>query len=111
MLYPRTRGFIACVQNLRKAPHVKAVYDCTIAYADEHGRRFQHAPSFTQSLMLPGLNQRWRFFVHVERFPIEDLPVSDEALAGWLEERWVAKGERLETLRQRLAEGLPWQAS
>jgi hypothetical protein len=35
LLLPRTKGFAACVQHLRTAaPHVKAVYDLTIAYAD-----------------------------------------------------------------------------
>ncbi|KZF23738.1 hypothetical protein L228DRAFT_282428 [Xylona heveae TC161] len=33
-LYPRTKGFVATVQQLRRsAPHVKAVYDLTLAYA------------------------------------------------------------------------------
>lgn len=108
MLYPRTRGFIACVQNLRKARHVKAVYDLTIAYGDEHGRVFQQPPSFTQTLMLPNLSERWRFYVHVDRIALEDLPVDEKALARWLEDRWIAKGERLEVLRQRLVNGLPW---
>jgi hypothetical protein len=35
LLLPRTKGFAACVQHLRTAaPHVKAVYDLTVAYAD-----------------------------------------------------------------------------
>ena len=89
---------------------MKAVYDFTIAYGDEKGRVFQQPPSFTQSLMMPGLSEQWRFFVHVDRFEIKDLPTSDQVLAQWLEERWVVKGEILETLRKRLADGLPWEA-
>lgn len=35
LLLPRTKGFATCVQHLRTAaPHVKAVYDLTVAYAD-----------------------------------------------------------------------------
>lgn len=97
------------MQKLRKAPHVKAIYDMTIAYGHESGRIFQQPPSFSQSLLLPNLSKHWRFFVHVERFAIEDLPESNEALADWLEERWIEKGERLEMLRQRLLQGLTWE--
>lgn len=112
-LYPRTRGFIACVQKLREAPHVKAVYDVTIAYAQKDGDRFlfQQPPTFGQSLMIPRLNERWRFYVHVQRHLIEELPRKPEELAKWLEARWVEKGERLEKLRQRLHQGLPWEPS
>lgn len=97
------------MQQLRKAPHVKAVYDCTIAYGREKGSVFQQPPSFTQSLFLPGLSKSWRFFVHIERFALEDLPQDDSGLAKWLEDRWMEKGERLELLRQRLVDGLPWE--
>lgn len=108
-LYPRTKGFIASVQKLRAAPQVKAVYDVTIAYA-KNNRIFQQAPSFGQTLMIPRLDRNWRFFVHVNRHLIEDLPTSDEELARWLEDRWLEKGERLEQLRQTLEKGLPWEA-
>lgn len=108
-LYPRTKGFIACVQKLRTAPQVKAVYDFTIAYA-KNNRVFQHAPSFGQTLMVPRLDKSWKFFVHVNRYSIEDLPNSEEELVRWLEDRWLEKGERLEQLRQKLEKGLPWDA-
>ena len=105
-LYPRTRGFIACVQRLRQAPHVKAVYDVTVAYAK--GDSFQNPPTFSQSLYLPRLDKEWKFFVHVERHLLHELPHTDDELAQWLEDRWIEKGERLELLRNRLAHGLPW---
>ena len=107
LLYPRTKGFIACVQKLRKASHMKAVYDVTVAYAKDN-KLFQQAPSFGQTLMLPRLDETWRFFVHVNRYPIQQLPKNDEELAQWLEARWIQKGETLEVLRQRLEKGLPW---
>jgi hypothetical protein len=109
LLYPRTKGFVACVQGLRKSSQVKAVYDVTIAYAKNDGSIFQQAPTFMQSMMLPSLDQKWRFFVHVDRHPIEELPTSDEQIASWLEERWVVKGDRLEALRQKLEQRLPWE--
>ena len=107
VLYPRTKGFITCVQKLRAAPHVKSVLDLTIAYA-QNGKMFQVPPSFVQTVLQPRLSERWRFYVHVERFELGQLPETDAGLAAWLEQRWVVKGERLELLRQRLVKGLPW---
>lgn len=43
LLYPRTKGFVATVQRIRHAPHVKAVYDLTIAY--QHNGKFFEAPT------------------------------------------------------------------
>jgi 1-acyl-sn-glycerol-3-phosphate acyltransferase len=99
LLYPRTKGFITTVQHLRQAPHVKAVYDVTIAY--QKGDHFQVAPSMWDTLSVPGLSadKGFRFHVHVRRFPLESLPTEDEKLAKWLETRWVEKGEWLEGKR------------
>ncbi|KAI8690632.1 PlsC domain-containing protein [Fusarium sp. Ph1] len=96
LLYPRTKGFIATVQHLRQAPHVKAVYDLTIAY--QHQGTFQRAPSMWETLSTPGLSEQggYKFHVHVRRFPIESLPAKDEELAAWLEELWMEKGKILE---------------
>ncbi|KAK3701316.1 hypothetical protein LTR37_015537 [Vermiconidia calcicola] len=112
-LFPRAKGFIACCQNLAKAPQMKAVYDVTIAYARKgiNGWQFQQPPSFAESLLVPRLDEEWRFFVHVDRHPLEELPRSSEELAQWLEDRWVEKGERLEVLRQKLVKGMPWEAA
>ncbi|KAL2684994.1 hypothetical protein Neosp_006087 [[Neocosmospora] mangrovei] len=96
LLYPRTKGFIATVQHLRQAPHVKAVYDLTIAY--QHQGTFQRAPSMWETLSTPELSEQggYKFHVHVRRFPIEALPAKDEDLAAWLEELWMEKGKILE---------------
>ncbi|KAI6353297.1 hypothetical protein MCOR25_009051 [Pyricularia grisea] len=106
LLYPRTKGFIATVQHLRHASHVKAVYDLAIAYQKDGS--WMVAPVFWDTLSVPGLSapgpHGFRFHVHVRRFPIEELPQSDADLARWLEQRWVDKGEWLEGLRQRWAE-------
>lgn len=105
-LHPRTRGFVATVDQLRRSPHVKAVYDVTVAYA--HGNKFLSAPNLWQSLSSPSLASSYRFHVHVERFSLEDLPVSGDKLAEWLERRWVHKNEVLKTLREKLARAQPW---
>ncbi|KAM0437462.1 hypothetical protein ACHAPT_001824 [Fusarium lateritium] len=96
LLYPRTKGFIATVQHLRQAPHVKAVYDVTIAY--QHRGTFQRAPSMWETLSAPNISEQggYKFHVHARRFPIEALPAKDEELAAWLEELWMEKGKILE---------------
>ncbi|KAF2232268.1 hypothetical protein EV356DRAFT_488785 [Viridothelium virens] len=105
-LYPRTRGFIATINQLRHTSHVRAVYDVTIAYAQ--GNSFMGTPSFWQTISMPRLSDTWKFHVHVERYLLTDLPENDEELAKWLETRWIEKGERLESLRDTLARGQPW---
>ncbi|KHN98536.1 1-acylglycerol-3-phosphate acyltransferase [Metarhizium album ARSEF 1941] len=100
LLYPRTKGFISTIRHLRKAPHVKAVYDLTIAY--QCGGVFHEAPRMWDTLSVPDLStkHRFRFHIHVRRFPLETLPESDQGLAQWLEQRWAEKGEWLESLKQ-----------
>ncbi|KAI0385820.1 1-acyl-sn-glycerol-3-phosphate acyltransferase [Hypomontagnella monticulosa] len=99
LLYPRTKGFVTTVQQLRKAPHVKVVYDFTIAY--QYKDRFHVAPSMWETMKLPNLSasQGYKFHIHTRRFLLEDLPHTDEELAKWLEQRWIEKGEWLDTLK------------
>jgi len=66
------------------------------------------APNIWETLSTPNMNNSWRFHVDVQRYMLEDLPRTDEELAAWLEERWMEKGRRLESLRQDLVKGLPW---
>lgn len=96
------------MQRLRRAHHIKAVYDLTIAY--QRGREWMAAPTFWEALAAPWLSEReekggrgYRFHVHVGRFAVEELPGRDEELAQWLERRWVEKGEWLEETRRRWA--------
>lgn len=109
LLYPRTKGFVATVQHVRQAPHVKAVYDLTIAY--QRGSRWQACPAFWDTLSVPGLSANtdkgaaagYKFEVHLRRFPMEELPTDDAELVKWIEQRWVEKGEWLEQKRQEWA--------
>lgn len=88
---------------------MKAVYDVTIAY--RKGDIFQTSPpSFWQTLYQPRLDRQWQFYVHVDRFELDQLPRDNEKLAQWLEHRWIEKGRRLESLRQLMAQGTPWKA-
>lgn len=105
-LYPRTKGFIATVQKLREAPHVKAVYDVTIAYAK--GDKFLGVPTMWETMSVSRLDQQYRFHVHVDRYALEDLPHDEEKLALWLEQRWMDKSNKLEDLRLQLEQGSSW---
>ena len=104
-LYPRTKGFVATVQQLRTS-HVRAVYDVTIAYADR--RDFLSPPSMLQTLYQPALGKQYRMHAHVKRYELSSLPSDDADLAEWLEKRWMEKGVTLESLRKKLASGSPW---
>ncbi|KAI1504457.1 1-acyl-sn-glycerol-3-phosphate acyltransferase [Biscogniauxia marginata] len=99
LLYPRTKGFVTTVQHLRKAPHVKAVYDFTIAY--QHKGHFLEAPNMWETLKLPDISgaHGYKFHVLARRYPLEELPHTEAELARWLEQRWLEKGEWLESKR------------
>lgn len=101
LLYPRTRGFVATVQQLRHTTHVTAIYDVTLAYA--YGNRFMLAPTMWESLARGKLSVAaeeggagYRFHVHVKRYELAQMPVKETELAEWLEQRWMEKGDWLE---------------
>ncbi|KAF4551398.1 Acyltransferase-like protein 1 [Elsinoe fawcettii] len=101
-LYPRVKGFVAAVQNLRKAAHVKAVYDVTIAYAK--GNKFMAPPTFLETIFTANLGKKYKMYVHVDRHELASLPESSEELSTWLEQRWVEKGDRLEAVKKQLTQ-------
>ncbi|KAI0116854.1 1-acyl-sn-glycerol-3-phosphate acyltransferase [Daldinia grandis] len=99
LLYLRTKGFATTVQQLRVAPHVKAVYDFAIAY--HHKDKFHVAPDMWETLKVPDHSGFYEhdFHIHIRRFPLGDLPRMDGELAKWLEQRWVETGEWLDALK------------
>ncbi|KAB2577780.1 Phospholipid/glycerol acyltransferase [Lasiodiplodia theobromae] len=119
LLVPRPRGFAATVTALRRGSvessgiaansHVRAVLDVTIAYA--HGSKFMQAPPFWETIANGNLSRGpsgYRFYAHVNRWDMDQLPEGEEALAEWLEERWKDKGKRLEELKTMLDRGEEW---
>jgi 1-acyl-sn-glycerol-3-phosphate acyltransferase len=82
VLFPRTRGFVACVSQLRN--RTDAIYDVTLGYE-------------------PGVPTLWQFFkrrnqrvhLHVRRFPMTALPTSQKELAQWLIDRFIEKDQRM----------------
>jgi 1-acyl-sn-glycerol-3-phosphate acyltransferase len=85
VMYPRTRGFTAALEGLHG--HLDAVYDVTIGY--EGG-----VPTVVQ--IYRGLVKK--VHIDVRRFPIASLPVAEAERAAWLQERFVRKDQKLETL-------------
>ncbi len=84
VLIPRTKGFVASVQALRKG-HLDAVYDITIGYPTG-------VPTLVQYIR--GGSRVAHF--HVRRFPIEELPTTNEGLDRWLVDRFVEKDKLLD---------------
>jgi 1-acyl-sn-glycerol-3-phosphate acyltransferase len=84
VLVPRTKGFVASVQNLRG--HVTAVYDLTIGYENGVPTLWQWIKGYVRQVHL-----------HVRRYPVESLPVEEEPLSAWLVERFEEKDRLLES--------------
>ncbi|KAI1266767.1 hypothetical protein F5Y18DRAFT_347219 [Xylariaceae sp. FL1019] len=100
LLEPRHGTFINLVKILRRAPHVKAIYDLTIAY--EHEGKFFEAPTMWETFKLEDISitHGYQFHIMARRYPLENLPQgTDDELAAWLTERWFGKGEWLEAMR------------
>jgi 1-acyl-sn-glycerol-3-phosphate acyltransferase len=83
VLVPRTKGFVASVEGLRR--HIGAVYDLTIGYVDGVPTLWQYIKGSVRTI-----------HVHVRRFPIEEVPRLEEELRAWLLERFREKDELLE---------------
>ncbi|KAJ9648284.1 hypothetical protein H2199_001137 [Coniosporium tulheliwenetii] len=102
ILYPRTRGFVTSVRELRSSS-VRAVYDSTIAYS--RNGHFMDPPEFWESIAFNMDKVSYKFYVHVDRVALKDLPEADEEFAKWLKERWMRRDEILERLRKKLEAG------
>ena len=85
VLQPRPTGFVASVAGLRQ--HIDAVYDVTIGYIGGVPTLWQYA-----------VGQAPQARLHVRRHPVQALPHGEEALAGWLRERFREKDQRLAQL-------------
>lgn len=96
-LLPRTKGFVACVEELKSCNNVSHVYDFTIAfYHPECG--FNVAPGIGKVAL--GLVFGYTFFVRVKRWSISSIPTQDEQCSEWLKQRFIEKDAYLELLRQ-----------
>ncbi|KAM7528935.1 hypothetical protein LguiB_032345 [Lonicera macranthoides] len=85
VLVPRVKGFVSVVKYMRS--FVPAIYDVTIAKPNG-----QPTVSFLSLSMGKPLVVK----VHIKRFSVEELPVSDEGVAKWCRDRFVAKDKLLD---------------
>ncbi|XP_057784673.1 1-acyl-sn-glycerol-3-phosphate acyltransferase 2-like [Salvia miltiorrhiza] len=80
VLIPRTKGFVASVSHMRS--FVPAVYDATVAIP-------QNSPAPTILRLFSG--QSSVVHVHLKRHLMSDLPTTDEDVAQWCKDAFVAK--------------------
>ncbi len=83
VMLPRTKGFTASLQGLRK--RLDAVYDITIGYDSGVPTLWQYIMGFAKTAHL-----------HVRRYPIAELPEADDEAATWLIERYLEKDRLLD---------------
>ncbi|KAI8562168.1 hypothetical protein RHMOL_Rhmol03G0013700 [Rhododendron molle] len=85
VLIPRTKGFVSAVSNMR--PFVPAVYDFTVAIP-------KNSPPPTMVRLFRG--QPSVVHVHVKRHSMKELPESDDDVAKWCRDIFVAKDNLLD---------------
>ncbi|CAG7905426.1 unnamed protein product [Brassica rapa] len=85
VLIPRTKGFVSTVSNMRS--FVPAIYDMTVAIP-------KTSPPPTMLRLFRG--QPSVVHVHIKCHSMKDLPESDEAIAQWCINQFVAKDALLD---------------
>ncbi|XP_022753682.1 1-acyl-sn-glycerol-3-phosphate acyltransferase 2-like [Durio zibethinus] len=85
VLIPKTKGFVTAVQSLRS--FVPAIYDVTFAIPKDHP-----FPTLLRIFKM----QPCKIKVHIKRYSTKDLPESDEGIAQWCRNRFIAKDALLE---------------
>ncbi|KAL6523242.1 1-acyl-sn-glycerol-3-phosphate acyltransferase 2 [Orobanche gracilis] len=85
VLIPRTKGFVTAVSHMRS--FVPAVYDMTVAIP-------KTSPAPTMLRLFNG--QSSVVHVHLNRHLMKDLPESEDAVAQWCKDAFVAKDKLLD---------------
>ncbi|KAI3446072.1 hypothetical protein Pfo_002737 [Paulownia fortunei] len=83
VLLPKTKGFYACLENLRDS--LDAVYDITIGYR-------HHCPSFLDNAF--GVDPS-EVHIHVRRLSLRDIPTSEDQISSWLMNTFNLKDQML----------------
>ncbi|GMH18721.1 hypothetical protein Nepgr_020562 [Nepenthes gracilis] len=85
VLIPRTKGFVTAVNQMRS--FVPAIYDATVAIP-------KSSPLPTMLRLFKG--QPSEIHVHIKRYSMKDLPESDDEVAQWCRDIFVAKDALLD---------------
>jgi len=83
VLIPRSKGFAASVKGL--GDHVTAVYDLTIGYVDGVPSLWQYIGGAVR-----------RVHLHVRRFSLSEVPLTDDEIRQWLLDRFAEKDRLLD---------------
>ncbi|OAY29479.1 probable 1-acyl-sn-glycerol-3-phosphate acyltransferase 5 isoform X3 [Manihot esculenta] len=83
VLIPKTKGFYACLEDLRAS--LDAVYDVTIGYKPR-------CPSLLDNVF--GVNPS-EVHMHVRRIAVDEIPTSEEEVAAWLMKTFQLKDQLL----------------
>ncbi|KAH9611977.1 hypothetical protein KSS87_007139 [Heliosperma pusillum] len=85
VLIPRTKGFVTAVSHMRS--FVPAIYDITVAIPKS---------SLQPTMLRLFKGQSSVVHVHITRHKLKDLPETDEAVAQWCRDAFVAKDALLD---------------
>ncbi|GMH28360.1 hypothetical protein Nepgr_030203 [Nepenthes gracilis] len=85
VLIPRTKGFVSAVSHMRS--FVPAIYDVTVAIP-------KSSPPPTMLRLFKG--QPSVVHVNIKRYPMKDLPESDDEVGQWCRDRFIAKDALLD---------------
>ncbi|VDO03191.1 unnamed protein product [Rodentolepis nana] len=95
-LTPRVRGLEVLLNNL--SSHLHAVYDLTVVFGDEDGS------CLDKSKPMPGLlaylTKPRTLHIHLQRYPIVDIPKDHDALRCWLSSRYALKDKLFADLEE-----------
>ncbi|XP_021827770.1 probable 1-acyl-sn-glycerol-3-phosphate acyltransferase 5 isoform X1 [Prunus avium] len=83
VLLPKTKGFSACLEELRGS--LDAVYDVTIGYKPSCPTFFDNASGVNPS----------EVHMHVQRIPLDNIPTSEDEITTWLMNRFHLKDQLL----------------
>ncbi|KAG6653222.1 probable 1-acyl-sn-glycerol-3-phosphate acyltransferase 5 isoform X1 [Carya illinoinensis] len=83
VLLPKTKGFCACLEELRDC--LDAVYDVTIGYK-------HRCPSFLDNVF--GVDPS-EVHIHVQHIPLDSIPTSEDEISSWLMDKFRLKDELL----------------
>lgn len=83
VLLPKTKGFFACLEELRDC--LDAVYDVTISYK-------HRCPSFLDNVFGSDPSE---VHIHVRRIPVDDIPTSEDEVSNWLMDTFCLKDQLL----------------
>mmetsp|Transcript_18208 Transcript_18208/g.44714 ORF Transcript_18208/g.44714 Transcript_18208/m.44714 type:complete len:353 (+) Transcript_18208:128-1186(+) len=95
LLMPRVKGFNSALDGTREC--FDGVIDFTIGYS--HWTKSGHARPSIGDIMFGGM-KKWPIQVHMQYYPIKEVPEGEEAVQKWLRDVWVEKDKLLDEFKK-----------